>query len=86
MSSESKNLRFREYWRLAECVQILGIDEAYWRERFIQGIVEGFEESGQIYVAAASARAHLEDRCAERQSGIAVEAALKKIRAESEEL
>lgn len=85
MSSEIENLRFREYWRLAECVQVLGLDEAYWRERFIQGIVEGFEQSGQMYVAAASARAHLENRCVERQSGIAVEAALKKIRAESEE-
>lgn len=85
MSSEIENLRFREYWCLAECVQILGLDKAYWRERFLQGILDGFEQSGQMYVAAASARAHLENRCAERQSGIAVEAALKKIRAESQE-
>lgn len=85
MSSEIEDLRFREYWRPAECALVLGLDEAYWRERFNQGIVEGFEQGGQMYVAAASARSHLESRCVERQSGIAVEAALKKIRAESGE-
>ena len=85
MGSDVEGLRFREYWRVGECVEILALDEAYWRGRFESGILDGFEECGQIYIAAASARAHLKNRCEERQSGIAVEVALKKLRAETEE-
>jgi hypothetical protein len=75
MSSEQRgprvatsDLHGREFWTPAQCARVLGRGADYWRIAYDNGDVEGYDEvmarKRRRYLSSASARGHLQARCA----------------------
>lgn len=68
-----KVLIHAEYWTPAECAEVLGRSDQYWRDAYRAGHVSGYDTGApkrpRVWIQAKSARAYLAEKLPEYQIG-----------------